>query len=185
MENNKSIYVVLSQTGSIVSSILKLFTKDKYNHVSISLDSGLKEMCSFGRYYTYFPFWGGFVHEDANKGVMGNCKNAQTLILRFDATEEQISNIKNKVEEMFNSKKKYRYDMIGVFLALFNKKLTRKRRFYCSEFVKEILALYGVIDGSVCPKIMKPMDFLSLNGEKIYEGNLHAYVDNLKQNVAN
>ncbi len=183
MEKNGCIYVVLSQTGSIVSSLLKLFTKDKYNHSSISFDEGLTEMCSFGRYYTNFPFWGGFVHENTNEGLFKKCKNAQTLILKFKATESQIESVKKKTQEMFDSKKKYRYDMLGVFLALFNKKKKRKYRYYCSNFVQEILSENGIIDGNLCPKIMKPIDFLNLGGEVIYEGNLHSYVNNFALNV--
>lgn len=183
MEKNECIYVVLSQTGSIVSAMLKLFTKDKYNHVSISFDDDLNEMCSFGRYYTYFPFWGGFVHENTDKGLLKKCKNAQTLILKFNATQSQIDSVKKKIEEMFASKKKYRYDMIGVFLALFNVKKKRKYRYFCSEFVRDILAENGVIDENLCPKIMKPIDFIQMGGEIIYEGSLHSYVNKFAVNV--
>ena len=43
------IYVVLSDSGSVVSKLLRLFTKAKYNHVSLSLREDLSEMYSFGR----------------------------------------------------------------------------------------------------------------------------------------
>ena len=55
MEDRK-IYIVLSQSGSMVSFILKLITKTPYNHVSISIEDDCKPMYSFGRKYAYFPF---------------------------------------------------------------------------------------------------------------------------------
>ncbi|MBO5926145.1 MAG: hypothetical protein J6Q38_01115 [Clostridia bacterium] len=176
------IYIVLSQTGSFVSKGLKVFTKDKYNHVSISLDSGLDEMCSFGRYYAYFPFWGGFVKESTKSGSLKRFKNTESLIIKISANEEKINGVRLKINQMFASKRKYRYDMIGVLLAKFGKNKKRKFRYYCSEFVKEILIENDILKREDCPEIMKPMDFLNVSGgEIIYEGSLHAYVKDLKK----
>ena len=174
-------YVVLSQTGTLTSKWLKLITKDKYNHVSLSLDSAFKEMCSFARYYTFFPFWGGFVKESTDKGVLKKYIKTKILVLRIPATKQQIENVKNKINEMFLSKRKYRYDMFGVFLAGFGVKVNRKYRYYCSEFVRAIMVNYGIIDKDSLPEIVKPIDFVSLkNAEKIYEGVLEDYLNNLK-----
>lgn len=57
----KKIYIVLTHTGTTLSKIIKNYTNDEFSHVSISLDSELKEMYSFGRLNAYNPFWGGFV----------------------------------------------------------------------------------------------------------------------------
>ncbi len=179
--SGKQIYIVLSQTGSAVSKFLKIFTKDKYNHVSISLDKNLDEMCSFGRYYAYFPFWGGLVQESTRLGTLKRFKNTESLIIEFSASEENIDAIRRQINEMFASKRKYRYNMIGVFMAKFGKNKKRKFRYYCSEFVKEVLIEHNIINREACPEIMKPIDFIGLNDSKIiYEGNLHSYVNKAK-----
>ena len=171
------VYIILSQTGSIVSKWLKMVTKDEYNHVSLSLDKELNEMCSFGRYYAYFPFWGGFVHESTKMGALKRFKNTTSKIVRIKVNNEQIDSIRKKINEMFSSKKKYRYDMLGVVLASMHVDYRRNYRYYCSEFVKEILINNGVINKEECPKIMKPMDFLKLsNVEEVYTGKLHEYL---------
>ena len=41
--DEKYVYIVLSQTGSIVSKWLKMVTKDEYNHISLSSLSRLNE----------------------------------------------------------------------------------------------------------------------------------------------
>ena len=100
----------------------------------------------------------------------------------FEANEEDINNVRIEINEMFASKRKYRYDMIGVVLAKFGKNKKRKYRYYCSDFVKEILIKYNILKREECPEIMKPMDFLSINGgEVIYEGSLHDYCNNIDQ----
>ena len=41
---NVKVYIVISQTGTILSRIIKLLTRKNYNHASISLDKELNEM---------------------------------------------------------------------------------------------------------------------------------------------
>ena len=55
----KKIYIVLTYTGTILSRLVKYYTKKEYSHVSISLDENLEEMYSFGRLNAYIPFIGG------------------------------------------------------------------------------------------------------------------------------
>ena len=57
----EKIYIIQSCTGTILSNIIKGYTKNIYTHVSLSLDINLNNMYSFGRLNPYNPFWGGFV----------------------------------------------------------------------------------------------------------------------------
>lgn len=59
----KKIYLVLTHTGTMLSRLIKTFTKDEFTHSSIALDIDLKQLYSFGRLNPYNPFVGGFVHE--------------------------------------------------------------------------------------------------------------------------
>lgn len=59
----RSIYIVLTFTGTVLATIIKEYTRREFAHVSISLDKELEEMYSFGRLNPYNPFIGGFVHE--------------------------------------------------------------------------------------------------------------------------
>ena len=53
----KKIYIILTYTGTLLSKIIKFYTKNEFSHVSISLDKELKYMYSFGRLNAYNPFW--------------------------------------------------------------------------------------------------------------------------------
>ena len=66
---NRQLYIVISQTGTLLSRILKQITDAEYNHASISLSRNLERMCSFGRRHPYNPFWGGFVIESPRTGT--------------------------------------------------------------------------------------------------------------------
>ena len=80
---NKQLYIVISQTGTLLSRILKALTGAEYNHASISLSEDLEEMYSFGRRYPYNPFWGGFVMESPP------CRNLQALLQYESAGSER------------------------------------------------------------------------------------------------
>ena len=43
------IYVVLSQTHSMLAKTIKSITHEKYSHISIAFDANCEEMYSFGR----------------------------------------------------------------------------------------------------------------------------------------
>ena len=46
-EKHTKIYIILTYTGTILSKIIKIFTRDEFAHVSISLDVNLKEIQLF------------------------------------------------------------------------------------------------------------------------------------------
>ena len=85
----KKIYIVLTQTGTLLSRVLKRLTGAKYNHVSIALDEEFNEMYSFGRINPYNPFWGGFVKESPTSGTFKRFKNTDALVLCVDIDDEK------------------------------------------------------------------------------------------------
>ena len=90
----KKIYIVLTHTGTILSKIIKSYTKDEFSHVSIALDSGLQKMYSFGRLHPYNPFWSGFVHEHIDKGTYKRFYKTKAKVYSYEVTEEQYEKLK-------------------------------------------------------------------------------------------
>lgn len=170
----KQVYIVLTHTGTTLSSIVRFYTKKKYTHVSIGLDSNLNELYSFGRLNPYNPFKGGFVHEELNKGTFARFRNTIGAVYSLKVTEEQYKSIVDIIENVKLNKKKYKFNILGLFLVSINKKHQKKNKFYCAEFVKYILETS--FNKRFLPEIIKPMDFVSLdNMELKYEGLFSKY----------
>ena len=55
----KDIYILLSDTGSVLTRIIKHFTNNPYNHVSIAFEEDLSKLYSFGRLQPNNPFFVG------------------------------------------------------------------------------------------------------------------------------
>lgn len=80
---HKQIFIVITQTGTMLSRILKRITGAEYNHASLSLSQDLTRMYSFGRRHPYNPFWGGFVIESPHAGTFRRFSDTTAIILRW------------------------------------------------------------------------------------------------------
>ena len=101
----KKLYLIQSCTGTVLSNIIKGYTKNQYTHISISLDKELNDMYSFGRLNPYNPFWGGFVHEYVDKGTFARFYNTDSAIWELEVTEEQYNKVCEKIKYFKKNKK--------------------------------------------------------------------------------
>lgn len=158
---NKKIYIVLTYSGTMLSRIIKVYTHDKYCHVSVGLDEKLEEMYSFGRLRPYNPFIAGFVHEKLHSGTFKRFKNTKTEVYSVSVTEEQYDKVKQIIDEFNLECNKYKFNIIGLFAVAFHIKFKRKNSFYCAEFVKYIVENANL--QMELPELVKPMDFKKQN----------------------
>lgn len=172
----KSVYVVLSQSGSLISRMLKMFTRDEYNHSSISLSPTLDKMYSFGRKKLYNPFVGGFIEESKDKGMYKRFQQTKALVFELKVEEEKYNAIKYFIDYFIEHETEFVYNYFGIFCAMFKKNYQTSRKFYCSQFVKACLETFEVENSRELPKTIKPIDFLKLKNKNIiYEGLLKNY----------
>ena len=118
----KEIYIVLKHTGTVISKIVKAYTKKPFSHVSIALDKELQQMYSFGRLHPSNPFFAGFVHEYIHKGTFKRFYNTTSKIYSLEVTDEQYKKLKETIKEMEAQKKIYKFNILGLIGAGFNKK---------------------------------------------------------------
>ena len=107
---NRQLYIVISQIGTLLSRILKQITGAEYNHASISLSRDLERMYSFG----------GFVIESPRTGTFKRFSETKVLVLSVSVTEEQHAELKEMLDVMWKRRRKYSYNYIGLCLAYFH-----------------------------------------------------------------
>ena len=174
--NEDRIYIVVTQTGTMLSRVLKLITNAQYNHVSVSLDPTLNTMYSFGRKNPYNPFWGGFVIESPHFGTFKRFSETDSVVLCLPLSPEQKEKMKKRLEDMYQNRKNYSYNTMGLLLAALRIHYQPERSYYCSEFVKAILEEFDLISDTPVGKIPKPVEFLQLRGSiVVYRGKLRLY----------
>lgn len=172
----KKVYILLTDTGSFLTRLIKLYTKKPYNHASISFDSELSEVYSFGRKTARNPFIGGFVRENLKSGLF---KQASCAIYSFTVSEEKIKKMKRYIEEIEKQKEYYRYNFLGLFGFLCNKPIKREKALFCSQFVASVLKECNTLDFKKPLPLIAPSDLQELPELKlVYEGKLKGYYHN-------
>ena len=174
--DTSKLYIVVSQTGTILSRFLKMVTRAKYNHVSVSLEDDLHVMYSFGRRNPYNPVWGGFVMESPENGTFARFTETEVVVLCVHITQKQKQKIKEHLESMYSRRKIYHYNYLGLLLAAFHICYKSRNHYYCSEFVKDLLVKFKIFDKERFGKIVHPTRFLKLeNADVVYRGKLRQY----------
>ncbi len=171
----EKVYIVLSQTGTILSRILKFITHAPYNHSSIALDGDLATMYSFGRANPYNPFIGAFVEESPASGTFKRFKNTRIMVLEFEVSAEAREDLGRLISEMLRERAHYHYNYLGLFLAAIRVHREKKNCYYCSEFVKAMAQRLGLDGVESIPPIVKPIHFLNLAHRTVYVGSLRDY----------
>lgn len=169
----RSVYLVFSHSNTITSKMIKFFSKEKYSHVSLSLDDSCEYMYSFGRKYLYLSVIGCFNVENIHKGLYKIHKDSVMAIYKLNVTDNQYENVIEKINNIAKSSKGY--NILGLLLAKFRIRLNRNK-YYCSEFVYNVLSdsCVNILDKD--NEIFKPMELSCIEGlELLYEGKVSEY----------
>lgn len=175
-EEQRYIYIVISQTGTMLSRLLKVITGAKYNHASISLTKDLKTMYSFGRLWAYNPFWGGFVKESLHYGTFRRFSNTDAVIAAIPIEEECYEKLEKFLADMYKQREKYHYNYIGLILAGVKIHYCSQNTYYCSEFVRDVLIQFEIMESEQFSPIVQPIHILEqVEDYIVYSGKLRNY----------
>ncbi|MGJ7912524.1 hypothetical protein [Neobacillus sp. LXY-1] len=169
------VYIILSDTGTLFTKMIKRFTKHPLNHASISFSKELvDETYSFGRKRANNPFIGGFIRENMNGELF---QSATCAIYSCSVSEREYKQMRKLVQQFEKQQQDYKYNLIGLFGVLLNKKMNRKRAFFCSEFVATVLNRGGIDIKGKHPSLVKPNDLGDCeNFRLLYKGQLISYL---------
>lgn len=176
IKQTKSIYILLTQTGSLFTKTIQRYTEAPYNHVSIAFDISLREVYSFGRKHPRNPLYGGFVKEDVYYGTYRYFPKTTCMLFRLDVSSEELNRVKQVISSFENNKQLYRYNLIGLFGVVVNYPVEIKNAYFCSQFVAEVLKKSGIDLWNKPSALITPNDFLDQQAlQIIYEGNLYDF----------
>lgn len=172
----KDLYIVLSSSSSVPAKLIKAFTKNNLNHSSITLDTSLHAMYSFGRLKMYNAFYGGFVREDKDKGFYQKFTDTYIKLYRLKVPEGTFEEVKSYLENAYINKKSFKYNFLGVVLAPFKIPIARENQYFCSEFVAMVIKRFKVREINRNIHLYRPYYFEELSDiELLYEGMLKDY----------
>lgn len=174
--NDRFIYILLTDTGTVFTKTIKTYTGAPYNHSSLSLDRDLIQLYSFGRKKPNNPFKAGFVQEDVVAGTYKKYPKTTCAIYEIPITERQFEKILRMLELFKKNDQKTIYNLLGIFGLAVKAPFEPQGSYFCSQFVAEILHRAGVRLWSKLPSLIEPNDFREAEEARlVYEGLLTDY----------
>lgn len=172
-----NLYIVLSKTNTILGRAIRKYLGVEYNHSSISLDSSLEQLYSFGRKDVYSFVNAGFVVEGKDHGFFKVYDNANISVLKWPVTEQEWKSVKLTIEKFEANNKDYKYNIVGLITCSLDIPFARKNQYFCSQFVADVLDKSGVYHFSKDTRLVKPHEFLSIkNATTTYTGKIGSYL---------
>lgn len=175
--NERFVYILLTDTGTVFTKTIKTYTKAPYNHSSLSLDKELTQLYSFGRKKPNNPFQAGFVQEEVLNGTYKKYPNTTCALYEIQVSPRQYQKIERMIALFQKNNKKTIYNLLGVFGVAVKAPFEPKGSYFCSQFVAEILHRAGIRFWPKLPSLVEPNDFRTiLSSYLVYEGLLQEYV---------
>jgi hypothetical protein len=176
MSADRSVFILLTNTGTLFTKMIQSYTGAPYNHASISFDRELSELYSFGRKHPNNPLDGGFVRENIQTGTFSKYPNTTCVIYELQVTERETKKMKRVLQIFIRSRQKFMYNLLGVIGVALKEPIEFSNSYFCSQFVAEILQRSGIKIWDKLPALVTPDDFRQSEQLKlIYEGKLSDY----------
>jgi inositol transport system substrate-binding protein len=182
----RTLYIFLVRTDSIFSRVIALFTNTKYTHAAIGFDAQCHSLYSFSRLQTHMPIPAGFVKESTKSGLLSLSPNAPCAVYRINVTEQAFDDVRAELRHMCLNKGRYSYNYLGPVCCFFGIPLKIKNRYFCSQFVAEMLAKHRIAHLSKPASLYHPRDIAKIEGlDLIFSGTLSELKSNPEKAAVN
>jgi len=151
-EKTRTIFVLLTEHSDLISKVFKTMIIGKYTHSSIGLEE-------YNHIFFSFVTKDGFHIERPLKSRNPKKRNAPCALYRMEVTDEVYMKIKARLQHFYENAVQYRYSFIGLLLCVFHIPHCVKNRYFCSQFVSELLMSLGAARLQKQASLYLPDDF--------------------------
>ena len=169
----KTLYIFLTRSGTMLSNLVYHITGAQYTLVSLAFDPDLTTLYSSTRKNGYTMFPAGPSKEYLNRGVFRLREDIPCALYALDVTEEAYLRARRRADHMMAHGELYRFNSLGLLLCALHIRWKRRRHYFCSQFVSEVLQKSGSLDLPKHSTLMHPNDYTSLPQLRcLYQGRL-------------
>lgn len=144
----KTVTILLTKHSDWISTCVYYICGRGYTHASLSLDGGK----------TYYSFnYKGFCIETIEKHRRRGVKYSRSY--QLNVSDEAWSKIYIKISQFLEQKESYRYTRLGLLFCILRIPFQRKKHYFCSQFVAELLIDAEAIALERHPALYLPNDF--------------------------
>ncbi len=125
-----TVTVLLTKYSDITGKIVSVFTRSYYTHASISIDEKEEIFYSFN--------YKGFAIEKPKK-YFPTTRCPGSVCMRIQVTDESYEKIRCEINYFLQKKDQLSYSCIGVLFCLLHIPIKFQNKYFCSQFVAELL----------------------------------------------
>ena len=138
---DNAIYIVFSATPTGMGRLIRGATRNRYNHVSLSLSRDIRKMYSFARLHRTIPLYGGFVVESILR-YQSFAGAAKVKICRVEVPEPELTYLRNYLERLWNEREEFIYNTPAALASLVHLRPAISKAYTCVTFVQEVLVRF-------------------------------------------
>ena len=158
----KTIYILLTRSGTLLSKLVYAATGASYTHASMAFDAELSCLYSSTRKNGYTMFPAGPSKEYLNKGVFRLRDDAPCALYTLEVSDEAYFRALHCAEEFMRHSEEYSFNTLGLILCGLHIRWQRRHHYFCSQFVSEVLEQSGALALPKDSTLMHPNDYTLL-----------------------
>lgn len=165
-----AVYIVFSATPTGMGRLIRVATRNPYNHVSFSFQPDIGSMYSFARYYHAIPLSGGLVLESILR-YRSDSGPAWVKICRLEINESDFLALQSFLTQLWAQREAYLYNTPAALASLVHRQPAIPKTYTCASFVHELLLRCRAqgVEAGECPTIRQLERLLAPH--VVYEGS--------------
>lgn len=169
----KTVYILLTRSGTWFSRLIHLATDDCYTHASIGLDGPNGPFYSFARKYEHFALPARLVMEAVGPEAGAKRRQIPCCLYELKVPAQVYIRLRRQVSQMYARRDQYHYNLLGALACYFNYPLPRENHYFCSQFAAALLERSGAVELGKAPDLVRPADFCRIDRFRpVYQGEL-------------
>lgn len=163
--SKRKLYVLLTQFPGLDAKAMRYYTRFPYTHASIGLEENLNIFYSFVNK--------GFIVENISRYNKPGRAPFPCALYELEVAQPIYDAVKRMIQNFIKNRSTLRYDTLGLFLSLIKIPNRRHGRYFCSQFVAEVLHRCNAARLNKNSALYLPKDFQRLQGlTMIFQGDL-------------
>jgi len=165
------VYVLLMRYPDTFSRIFRFFTRMRFSHASIGIGG------ANGPFFSYVLK--GFRRELPERYPTFNSREIPCRLYKLEVSEETYEKAKKAlaVHEKKSKLLGFRYTVVGVILSILRIIYKRNNRYFCSQFVSELLEQVSAVPLQKHSALYLPDDFTKMQElDLCFTGNISEMV---------
>lgn len=165
MNTKRKIYIMLSRFPDNGSKAIEAMTGFYYTHASIGLEEDMNTFYSF--------VVKGFIVEKITRYVRPDRNPLPCQLYEMEVPDWVYRRMKRVLETYVQNGDSMRYSRLGIVLCLLRIPYKRRKSYFCSQFVADVLSESRAVDLKKSSALYLPGDIRKLPGMRLqYQGDM-------------